>query len=74
MVFHSTEDLLWEIQKYMKKNDITQKELAINMHTTSQNVQQILNGKNTECKTIIRIFDALNLQFDLNFLPKDDIK
>ena len=73
MICRTTKELLAEIKKYMDLNDIKMKELAINMgKKDSQSVSQYFRNGNPRCNSIFEMCDALNVELDVNILPKGD--
>ena len=73
MICKTTKELLAEIKKYMDLNDIKMKELAINMgKNDSQSVSQYFRNGNPRCNSLFEICNALNIELDVNILPKGD--
>ncbi len=72
MICKSTKELLAEIKKYMDLNDISMKELAINMGKQQQNISQYFINGNPKCSTIFEICNALNAKLDINIISKSD--
>ena len=73
MICKTTKELLAEIKKYMDLNDITSKKLAINMgKKDSQSVSQYFRNGNPRCNSLFEICNALNIELDINIIPKGD--
>ena len=73
MICHNATDLLWEIQKYMTINNISQCDLAIAMNKSKQSINQIFKNNNPKCSTLFEICNALNLSIDLQ-IPSNSSK
>lgn len=72
MVYKNPKELLSEIKRIMDLSDIQMKELAIRMHKSPQSVSQIFQNSNPKCSTIFEICEALNLDFEANFIYRKD--
>lgn len=67
MIYKTSKELLSEIKHIMDLNDISNKELALKMDTSQQNVSKILSGKNPHYNSIIKVCEALDLDVDITF-------
>ena len=72
MICRTTKELLAEIKKYMDLNDIQMKSLAVNMDRPAQSISQYFNNGNPTCNSLFEICNALNIELDVNILPKGD--
>lgn len=71
MVYNTPNDVLWDIRKYMFENNILIKELAAKMDSTPAAVSKIFQGGSPRLATLMEICNALNLNIDISFKPKD---
>ena len=60
----NSKELLAEIKRYMDLNDISIKELAINMGKSQQSVSQYFNNGNPRLDNLFDIAKGLNVSFD----------
>lgn len=73
MICRTTKELLAEIKKYMDLNDILMKDLAVDMgKKNSQNISQYFKNGNPRCNSLFEICNALNIELDINIIPKGD--
>ena len=72
MICNTTKELLAEIKKYMDINDIQMKDLAINMNKSSQSISQYFQNGNPKFSNLFDIYNSLNIQLDINLIPKSD--
>ena len=71
MVNNTPNDVLWDIRKYMFENNILIKELAAKMDSTPAAVSKIFQSGSPRLATLMEICNALNLNIDISFKPKD---
>ena len=71
MVYNTPNDVLWDIRKYMFENNILIKELAAKMDSTPAAVSKIFQRGSPRLATLMEICNALNLNIDISFKPKD---
>ena len=72
MICKTTKELLAEIKKYMDLNDIQMKSIATNMGKPAQSISQYFNNGNPNCNTLFEICNALNIELDINIIPRGD--
>lgn len=72
MIYNTPKEIMSEIKHQMDLNDIPMKELASRMNTSQQNLSKIFTNANPQCKTLLEICDALNLDIDITFYSKGD--
>lgn len=66
MSYQTSKELLADIKKYMDLDDIQMKDLAARLGKSSQCVSQYFNNGNPNCKNLIDICNALDLQIEIN--------
>lgn len=71
MEYKNGQELLVEIRKIMALNNIQMKELAVMMNKSQQSVSQIFKTANPKYSTLLEICNALNIDLDISFMPKD---
>jgi transcriptional regulator with XRE-family HTH domain len=72
MVCKSTRELIVEIKRYMMLNDVSQKELTLQMKKSQQAVSKYFQkDSNPTCDVVFAICDALNVDVDVNLIPRE---
>ena len=72
MICRTTKELLAEIKKYIDLNDILYKDIAANMDKPAQSISQYFNNGNPRWNSLFEICSALNIELDINIIPKGD--
>lgn len=72
MICNTSKELLAEIKKYMDINDISIKELSINMNKSQQSISQYFNNGNPKLESLFEICNALGVSIDFNLFPKNN--
>ena len=72
MICKNSKELLAEIKKYMDINEITIKELSINMGKSQQSVSQYFNHGNPKLDNVFEICNSLDAHIDFNLISKDN--
>lgn len=68
MICNTPKELLAEIKKYMDLNDISIKELSINMNKSHQSVSQYFNHGNPKLDNLFEICNGLGVSIDFNLI------
>lgn len=71
MICNTPKELLAEIKRYMDINNITIKELSVNMNKSQQSVSQYFNNGNPKLENIFEITNALGAHIDFQLTSKD---
>jgi transcriptional regulator with XRE-family HTH domain len=71
MICNTSKELLAEIKKYMDINDISIKELSINMNKSQQSISQYFNNGNPKLESLFEICNALSVSIDFNLVSKN---
>ena len=72
MICNTSKELLAEIKKYMDLNNISIKELSINMNKSQQSVSQYFNNGNPKLESLFEICNALGVSIDFNLVSKNN--
>ncbi len=72
MIYKKPEELLFEIRHIMLLKNISINELALRMNTTQSNISNIFRNKNPKLETLFKICEALEIEFDCEFIFKND--
>lgn len=71
MIYNNTKEILLYIRQYMIGKDISINELAQKMGKTHSAVSGLFRQPNISLEKLNEICNALNLELEINMLPKD---
>ena len=71
MICNTPKELLSEIKRYMDLNDISVKELSINMGKSQQSVSQYFNNGNPKLENLFEICNGLGVSIDFRLTSNE---
>lgn len=74
MILENSNQLLIELQTIMLKNKIKKNVLADRLNITQSALTSRFNQENISIDMLLEMCNALNLDIDINFINKGDIK
>lgn len=74
MIINNTKDIMMEIKTIMLQNGIKKTDLAKKLNISRSTLGNRFSQNNTTIDTLLEICNALDINMDINFIPKDDAK